>query len=58
MSDAAPRLEPRFRGFLLLRVSVGLEDLGDLQADFHVALAAARQTIDADRERVPAVGAI
>ena len=42
----------------LLRVSVGLEDLEDLEADFSDALAAARRTVAADREPVPAVGAI
>ena len=41
----------------LLRVSVGLEDLEDLQADFGEALAAARRA-GAAREPVPAVGAI
>ena len=41
----------------LLRVSVGLEDLEDLQADFGEALAAAR-AVDADREPAPAAGAI
>jgi cystathionine beta-lyase/cystathionine gamma-synthase len=42
----------------LLRVSVGLEDLDDLEADFSDALAAARRVVAADREPVPAVGAI
>jgi methionine-gamma-lyase len=42
----------------LLRVSVGLEDLEDLEADFSDALAAARRTVAADREPAPAVGAI
>jgi len=42
----------------LLRVSVGLEDLEDLEADFSDALAAARGAASADREPVPAVGAI
>jgi methionine-gamma-lyase len=42
----------------LLRVSVGLEDLEDLEADFGEALAAARRTVAADREPAPAVGAI
>lgn len=42
----------------LLRVSVGLEDLEDLQADFSAALAAAHDTTTAAREPVPAVGAI
>ena len=42
----------------LLRVSVGLEDLEDLQADFGDALAAVRRIVHADREPAPAVGAI
>jgi cystathionine beta-lyase/cystathionine gamma-synthase len=42
----------------LLRVSVGLEDLEDLQADFGEALAAARPVAGAEREPAPAVGAI
>lgn len=43
----------------LLRVSVGLEDLEDLQADFGAALAAIpRETLAAARESVPALGAI
>ena len=42
----------------LLRVSVGLEDLEDLQADFSVALAAARDATATAREPIPAVGAI
>ncbi|HKB27965.1 MAG TPA: aminotransferase class I/II-fold pyridoxal phosphate-dependent enzyme, partial [Candidatus Limnocylindrales bacterium] len=44
----------------LLRVSVGLEDLEDLQADFSVALAAAHDAtaIAPAREPIPAVGAI
>jgi O-acetylhomoserine/O-acetylserine sulfhydrylase-like pyridoxal-dependent enzyme len=43
----------------LLRVSVGLEDLEDLQADFGAALAAAHGATAAAREPlVPAVGAI
>jgi methionine-gamma-lyase len=43
----------------LLRVSVGLEDLEDLQADFSAALAAAQVATSAAREPlVPAVGAI
>ena len=42
----------------LLRVSVGLEDLEDLQADFAVGLAAARDASRASREPIPAVGAI
>jgi cystathionine beta-lyase/cystathionine gamma-synthase len=41
----------------LLRVSVGLEDLEDLQADFAAALAAIPQATPAgDRESVPALG--
>ena len=40
----------------LLRVSVGLEDLEDLQADFAVALAAAATTRDG--RPVPALGAV
>ena len=39
----------------LLRVSVGLEDLEDLQADFAHALAAARAL---DGQPVPALGAV
>ncbi len=42
----------------LLRVSVGLEDLEDLEADFSDALGAARGAATVDREPVPAVGAI
>jgi methionine-gamma-lyase len=42
----------------LLRVSVGLEDLEDLQADFAAALATLPQMIAPERESVPAVGAI
>jgi cystathionine beta-lyase/cystathionine gamma-synthase len=42
----------------LLRVSVGLEDLEDLQADFSIALSAAHDATTAAREPVPAVGAI
>jgi methionine-gamma-lyase len=42
----------------LLRVSVGLEDLEDLEADFGAALAAAALAVAADREPIPAVGAI
>ena len=42
----------------LLRVSVGLEDLEDLEADFGRALAAASLAVAADREPAPAVGAI
>jgi methionine-gamma-lyase len=42
----------------LLRVSVGLEDLEDLEADFSDALAAARRTVAAAREPIPALGAI
>ncbi len=42
----------------LLRVSVGLEDLEDLEADFGDALASARHAVAADREALPAVGAI
>lgn len=43
----------------LLRVSVGLEDLEDLQADFGAALAAVvTAAAAADRASVPAVGAI
>ena len=42
----------------LLRVSVGLEDLEDLQADLSAALAAAQGATTATREPVPAVGAI
>ena len=42
----------------LLRVSVGLEDLEDLEVDFGDALAAARHAVVADREPAPAVGAI
>ena len=45
----------------LLRVSVGLEDLDDLKADFEVALAAAAVvasvTSQSDRS-VPALGAV
>ena len=41
----------------LLRVSVGLEDLEDLEADFSEALAAASLVARADREPAPAVGA-
>jgi len=41
----------------LLRVSVGLEDLEDLQADFEAALATLPVAATADRESVPAVGA-
>jgi methionine-gamma-lyase len=40
----------------LLRVSVGLEDLEDLQADFEAALAALPIDAGADRSPVPAVG--
>ncbi len=42
----------------LLRVSVGLEDLEDLQDDFSAALAAAHAIAAAAREPVPALGAI
>jgi methionine-gamma-lyase len=42
----------------LLRVSVGLEDLEDLQDDFGAALAAARDATRAGRAPVPASGAI
>jgi len=42
----------------LLRVSVGLEDLEDLEVDFGDALAATRHAVVADREPAPAVGAI
>ncbi|MGZ8513818.1 MAG: trans-sulfuration enzyme family protein [Candidatus Limnocylindrales bacterium] len=42
----------------LLRVSVGLEDIEDLEADFSDALAAASLAAAADREPAPAVGAI
>jgi methionine-gamma-lyase len=42
----------------LLRVSVGLEDIEDLEADFSDALAAASLAARADREPVPAVGTI
>jgi methionine-gamma-lyase len=42
----------------LLRVSVGLEDLEDLQADFAAALAASAATAVAPSEPVPAAGAI
>ena len=41
----------------LLRVSVGLEDLEDLEADFSDALAAASLAAAANREPAPAVGA-
>jgi O-acetylhomoserine (thiol)-lyase len=41
----------------LLRVSVGLEDLEDLQTDFAAALAAiAAPSPTVDRESVPALG--
>ena len=40
----------------LLRVSVGLEDLEDLEADFSAALAAAAATLDG--RPVPALGAV
>ncbi|HEX5148722.1 MAG TPA: aminotransferase class I/II-fold pyridoxal phosphate-dependent enzyme [Candidatus Limnocylindrales bacterium] len=42
----------------LLRVSVGLEDLEDLQADFEAALAAIPTATASARSSVPAVGAI
>jgi methionine-gamma-lyase len=42
----------------LLRVSVGLEDLEDLEADFSDALAAAGRSVAADRQPDPAVGPI
>jgi cystathionine beta-lyase/cystathionine gamma-synthase len=41
----------------LLRVSVGLEDVEDLQADFAAALAAIPSEILPSRETVPALGA-
>jgi methionine-gamma-lyase len=41
----------------LLRVSVGLEDLEDLEADFAAALAAIPATVSADQLSAPAVGA-
>ena len=51
-----PKLEqtPTTRG--LLRVSVGLEDLEDVQVDFAAALAAAATT--RGRRPVPALGAV
>jgi methionine-gamma-lyase len=42
----------------LLRVSVGLEDIEDLQADFAAAFAAIAGGIPTARESVPALGAI
>lgn len=42
----------------LLRVSVGLEDIEDLQADFAAALAAIPGAVLTTRESVPALGAI
>ena len=42
----------------LLRVSVGLEDIEDLQADFAAALAVIPDEILTTRESVPALGAI
>jgi methionine-gamma-lyase len=42
----------------LLRVSVGLEDLEDLQADFAAALASVPDSVPPTRESVPALGAI
>jgi len=42
----------------LLRVSVGLEDIEDLQSDFAAALAAIPDEALATRESVPALGAI
>jgi methionine-gamma-lyase len=42
----------------LLRVSVGLEDIEDLQADLAAALAAIPESVVSARESVPALGAI
>jgi hypothetical protein len=55
-ASRVPKLEqtPTTRG--LLRVSVGLEDLEDLQADFAAALAAAATTRGG--RPVPALGAV